>query len=406
MQDLGKKQDKIAEAKENLVSYMKELRRRVYEEKKDDIHRFSKQVVFTDTRKGLSNGKYVDRLVVFMRGTGCSQIKKNGGCTCCGFYSISNLGNKIEDSFYVKQIHDLISDKKNKISDFNIVCLYNDGSLLNEEELSFNVLAYMINTLNNIDTVEKIVIESKVDDITEEKLKKIREITNKEFEITVGFESANQKIRELCVNRPFTNVSFEKKVELAKTYNISIVPLLMAKPVFLSEVEAVEDFVSSLIYLEKLNLKRIDLELPTVVKDTLTYDLWAKSLYKPIKFWSIIEIMQRRAKLGLKVPLYISPMIYSVAAVEKASNCKKCSESIYQMFEQFNKSGDISIFNNTDCVCKEDWKQMMNLKNNINNIEYTVIDTIKKLVTTQAIVIPENKTDKTAEICQQCSQSV
>lgn len=69
----------------------------------------------------------------------------------------------------------------------------------------------MIQTLNSIDSIEKIVIEAKVNDITEEKLKKIREVTDKAFEITVGFESANQKVRELCVNRPFTNESFEKR---------------------------------------------------------------------------------------------------------------------------------------------------------------------------------------------------
>ncbi|HDR8244002.1 radical SAM protein [Bacillus thuringiensis] len=373
-----KKQNKVVVAKKSIVSYMRELRSRVSEEKKD-VDRFSEQVVSTDRRRGVLNGKYVDRLVVFLKGTGCSIIKKNGGCTCCGFYSISNLGDKIEDSFYIKEIHDIINDQDNKISDFNIVCLYNDGSLLVEEELSFKVLIYMIQTLNSIDSIEKIVIEAKVNDITEEKLKKIREVTDKAFEITVGFESANQKVRELCVNRPFTNESFEKKVELAKAYNISIVPLLMVKPAFLSEIEAVEDFVSSLVYLEKFNLERIDMELPTVVRDTLNYDLWAKEMYKPITFWSVIEILQRRAKLDLKVPLYISPMVYSVEAVDKAGNCDKCNESIYKMFEQYNESGEVSIFDKVDCGCKENWKQMMNETSSINNLEDRVIDVLNEL---------------------------
>lgn len=366
-------------AKRSLITYMKELRERVYQEKKDDLQRFSNQVVSMDTRKGLSNGKLVDRLVVFMRGTGCSQIKRNGGCTCCGFYSISNLGNKIADSFYVEQIHGLIHDEKNNIAKFGIVCLYNDGSLLNDEELSFDVLLYMIEALNKIDTVEKIVIESKIDDITEEKLKEIRKVTNKSFEITVGFESANQKVRELCVNRPFTNSSFENKVKLSKKYQISIVPLLMAKPVFLSEREAVDDFVESLIYLEQFNLERIDLELPTVVKDTLTYDLWAQGKYEPIKFWSVIEILRQRDKLELKVPFYISPMIYSVEALAAASNCEKCSKSTYSLFSIFNQDGDLAIFDDLNCGCKQNWQTLMDEPNQIDQLETVVLQSLHDL---------------------------
>ena len=64
-----KKQNKVVVAKKSIVSYMRELRSRVSEEKKD-VDRFSEQVVSTDRRRGVLNGKYVDRLVVFLKGTG------------------------------------------------------------------------------------------------------------------------------------------------------------------------------------------------------------------------------------------------------------------------------------------------------------------------------------------------
>lgn len=379
MNNLVLKENLYLQAKVALEDYMKELRKKVHQQRKNNVQKISDQVISLDKRSGFLYGKYVNRLVVFMRGTGCSQIKKNGGCTCCGFYSISNLGVKIDDDFYIEEIQRIIEDKENKITDFEIICLYNDGSLLNEEEFSFNILLYMINALNSIESIKKIVIEAKVNDITEEKLQKIRKTTDKEFEITIGYESSNEKVRQLCVNRPFTNKDFEEKIKIAKYYNISIVPLLMVKPAFLSELESIEDFVASLSYLEGFDLERIDMELPTVMKDTLNFDLWANRLYKPITFWSVIEILRQRESKGFKTPIYVSPMVYSVAAIDKAGNCEKCSDSVYRLFETYNKIGDISVFDNLDCECKQKWIESLQYTNDIDNLENTVILTLNKL---------------------------
>lgn len=373
------RQNKTIIAQELLKKYMMELRKQALDAKRNTAGEHHQKIIDFDIRKGLFNGEYVNRLVIFMKGTGCSQIKRNGGCTCCGFYSISNFGEKIEDSYYIKLIDKFIDNEDLNISKFPIICLYNDGSLLNDEEINFSVLLYMISKLNNIDTVKKIVIEAKVNDINERQLKEIRKLTKKEFDITVGYESANQKVRTLCVNRPFSNKNFEDKVRLAKSYDINIVPLLMAKPAFLSEYEAVEDFVSSLVYLENLELKRIDIELPTVVQNSLNYDLWINGMYKPIKNWSIIEILKRKEELNLKTPVYVSPMVYSMKAYDHAWNCDKCSEKIYNLFEQYNMGAGASIFDDVDCDCKREWEQMMKSTSNIDCLEDTVIESLNKL---------------------------
>ena len=376
---MDNKQNKTIIAQELLKEYMIELRKQVLDAKSDSDIEHPKKIIDFDIRRSFLNGEYVNRLVIFMKGTGCSQVKRNGGCTCCGFYSISNFGEKIEDSYYIKLIDKLIDGGKLDISKFPIICLYNDGSLLNDEEIDFRVLSYMIGKLNKINTVKKIVIEAKVNDISERQLNEIRKLTSKEFDITVGYESANQKVRALCVNRPFSNENFEDKVRLSKAYDINIVPLLMAKSAFLSEYEAVEDFVSSLVYLENLALKRIDIELPTVVQNSLNYDLWINGMYKPIKFWSIIEILKQKENLKLKTPVYISPMVYSMKAYDHAWNCDKCSATIYNLFEEYNMGAGSSIFDGIDCDCKREWEQMMKSTSNIDCLEDTVIESLKKL---------------------------
>lgn len=371
--------DTNEKARKMLETHMKKLRERVFNNQKENKDRFENKVVSIDKRTGMINGRQVERIVFFLKGTGCSQIKRNGGCTCCGFYSISNLGEKISDKYYMEKIDEIIEEKSINISNYEIVCLYNDGSLLNEEEFSLDVLMYIVKKLNKLQNIKRIVIEAKVNDITEEKLSVLRSLTNKEFEITVGYESADESVRQLCVNRPFSNKAFEYKIKMSKAYDIDIVPLLMVKPAFLSEREAVEDFLKSLKYLEKFQLARIDMELPTVMKDTLNYELWKINKYKPISFWSVIEILKEREKQELVTPLYISPMVYSVAAVDKAHTCEKCSKIIYELFQKYNKDGNITIFEDLKCDCKKEWEKEFYKPQKTGELALTVIKTLKEL---------------------------
>lgn len=335
-----------------------QLRETAKSENKKDDSALSK-VIFTEIRKGFCNHEYVDRLVLFLRGTGCSLATETGGCTFCGFYNATNFGYKIPDNDYIEQLNEVIENTDLQFDEHKIICLYNDGSLLKESEIGFNALLTMLCILNKKETVHKIVIESKVEDITEEKLKKIRKTTTKDFEIAVGFESANPLIRDYCINKSFDNEVFEKKCAIAKKYQINIIPLLMLKPSFLSEKEALNDFMNSLIYLDAFNLRRIDIELPTVEKYTLTHELWKRNMYRPAQLWTVIEILKNKHQLNLKTPIYISPPNYSVSAEDQAHNCHHCDAIIFKAFEEYNRFADVSIFEPITCACKHEWVKLI-----------------------------------------------
>ncbi|MCK4257938.1 MAG: archaeosine biosynthesis radical SAM protein RaSEA [Halanaerobiales bacterium] len=350
------------EVREELRIYLKNLRDLAKLETVNEANSFHK-VIFTEPRKGYFNNEYVDRLVLFLRGTGCSLAKETGGCTFCGFYNATNFGEKVPDEDYFAQINDVLNDENINFSQYPIICLYNDGSMLREEEISFNTFIKIMEILSEKSNVKKIVIESRVEDITEEKIAKMRAVTDKEIEIAVGYESANPLVRDLCINKGFENSIFEKNCKIAKNYGISIVPLVFLKPPFLTEQEAIDDYLNSLQYLEQFNLKRVDMELPTIENHTLVHELWKNNLYRPAYLWSVIKILQTRDMLGLKTPIYISPMVYSVSAEVKASNCLTCDNLIYKAFETYNQFGDVSIFDSIECSCKDEWASLLDEKN-------------------------------------------
>lgn len=339
-----------------IQSYLKDLRNKSEAEREE----FSvDRPVCTEVRHARYNGDLVQKLIIFLRGTGCSSIELNGGCTFCGFYSATNHGIKLNRSNFLNQLQFAFDLHKKELDRFPIISLYNDGSMLSEQEISLDVTLEMIQTLSSFQNLKLITTESKLQDITEEKILRIKNTTNKELELSFGFESSDPVVRRLCINKNFTNNKVIEVSELLRAHNINCTALLMLKPPFLSEQESIDDAVKSLQFLEETEINRIDIELPTVEAFTLSHELWKQELYKPIKLWSVIEILKHRHALNLKKIIYVSPANYTVKAIATSSNCPLCNDKFSNLFMEYNQTNDISVFDNLTCECKHDWNQRL-----------------------------------------------
>lgn len=354
------------ELREKIQQIMMDLRKNVKPNKYTDHD--IQNCVMTEVRQGYIDGKIVERLIIFLRGTGCYLTRKQGGCTFCGFYNATNYNNQIPDIFFITQVENVLNELGENIKKYPIICLYNDGSLLSEDEISVSVISQIFEILEQIPTVKKVVIESRVDDVVESRIQQIRNVYHKEMEIAVGFESCNQEVRELCMNKYFSNERFEYAVKMCKSYQIDIIPLMILKPVFLTEREAIQDYVQSLQYLEQFHLSRIDMEIMTIEKNTLTYLLWKQGYYHLPKLWSVIEILRQKEKFNLHTRVYISPMHYSVEAECSSSNCEKCNVKVIEQFSQYNVYGNTKVFDDISCDCKEKWNLRINEKAGISNL--------------------------------------
>ena len=339
-----------------IQSYLKDLRNKSEAEREE----FSvDRPVCTEVRHARYNGDLVQKLIIFLRGTGCSSIELNGGCTFCGFYSATNHGIKLNRSNFLNQLQFAFDLHKKELDRFPIISLYNDGSMLSEQEISLDVTLEMIRTLSSFQNLKLITTESKLQDITEEKILRIKNTTNKELELSFGFESSDPVVRRLCINKNFTNNKVIEVSELLRAHNINCTALLMLKPPFLSEQESIDDAVKSLQFLEETEINRIDIELPTVEAFTLSHELWKQELYKPIKLWSVVEILKHRHALNLKKIIYVSPANYTVKAIATSSNCPLCNDKFSNLFMEYNQTNDISVFDNLTCECKHDWNQRL-----------------------------------------------
>jgi radical SAM enzyme (TIGR01210 family) len=338
-------------------NYMRRLREQARQEnehqgKESSFH----NVVFTDRRIGHLNGHCVDRLVLFLRGTGCSWVSQVGGCTFCGFWDATNFGHKVSDSQYLQQVDNALENVAAEIERFPIVCLYNDGSLLVETEMGFEVLCAILKRLAGYQHVRRLVIEAKIVDIKEAQLPKLMSAVGpKELEIAVGFESANPTVRDLCVNKNFSDDVFAARAALLRDHGIRLVPLVMIKPPFLTEGQAIHDAVETLERLDQFSFPRIDLEMATVERHTLVAELWRQGLYSPPRLWSVIEIIKRSRALGVRTPTFISPPNYSVPSLDFTSNCPACTPLAVEAIQHYNQAFDVSSFEPLNCACRDEW---------------------------------------------------
>jgi len=352
---------KQSDLRKQIQQYMVLQRKRAADiHQMDRAHQKLEHVIFAEPRNSYLNGEYVDRLVLFLRGTGCTWANDTGGCTFCGFWNATNFGVKISNQDYLNQIKQALQDEHIDAQNYQIISLYNDGSLFEEREIEFEVVLQICRMIVEELSIHRIVIETKIIDLDESKIIALTKVLDGiELEIAVGFESANHLVRDLCINKNFSKPIFEKNVEMLQRHGVRLVPLIMVKPPFLTEKMAIEDLIASLIYLESFNLPRIDLELATIEQHTLMHDLWRHKLYTPPRLWTIREILKQRETLELNTEIYLSPPNYSVEALAYSENCPACNPVMTKAMHSFNRTQTANAFDFITCECETPWQQLI-----------------------------------------------
>nr|VFJ50180.1 MAG: radical SAM enzyme, TIGR01210 family [Candidatus Kentron sp. FW] len=136
----------------------------------------------------------------------------------------------------------------------------------------------------------------------------------------MNFESSDEFIREVCINKGFTNEEFEQAISVISSLDescwnhVSVVAYLLVKPTFLTQRESIEDIIFSLKYLKFLEDKyrvRIapKLEPAAIVNGTLLsllhQDKDSSFHYEPLNYWAVLEILARIARdskiLGMNI---------------------------------------------------------------------------------------------------------
>ncbi|MDP8240664.1 MAG: hypothetical protein P9X24_16370 [Candidatus Hatepunaea meridiana] len=262
----------------------------------------------------LKNNENSYRLCIGFRNIGCKYRDHEPmglGCLNCGYYA-STAFKDVNTETIIKQFKDGLKSGYKAGTVFNSIEFLNDGSFLNDDEFSKATKDALMRTVSEIPRIKRILVESKVEYVDREGVAYLLNLLRSDqiLEIGIGFESADNFIRNTIINKGFSKKDFENSINtlasLSAEYKnrLGIVVYLLVKPAFLSQKESIDDIILSLNYLasieKKYQIKIIPkLEPAAIVNGTILSMLYkderSKFHYKPLSYWAILEILARTA---------------------------------------------------------------------------------------------------------------
>lgn len=270
---------------------------------------------------------------------GCAWRK----CTMCSYWLESK---NVSPERLKEQIDQLFARVDTKI-----LKIFTSGSFFDENEVPGYIRRYVVEKALE-KGIKKIIVESRPEFVSEEKLKDFEGV---ELEVGIGLETADDFVREHCINKGFSFSDFVTAAEKIRSFGFRIKCYLLLKPPFLSDKEAIFDVVKSAEKVSKL-VDVISINLTNVQKGTIVEKLWERNLYRPPWLWSAVEAIKR---IESEAEIICDPV--AGGKVRGPHNCGKCDREVVSALRLFSLTQDKSVLE-LDCDCKIVWKKYLEIE--------------------------------------------
>ncbi len=378
------------------------IKNKINELRKQVPHKyFNKDVpAEVEVNKFYLDGKIVDRAMIVLRANGCEHYKKTGGCSMCSHFNGTLIGDKVTDTNYINQWDSVLNSScfgetySFNLNDYPIVCIYNLGSLLNPNEISFEALKYIFSTLNRYKKIKKVIIESRGEYVTKEALSLIKECYSGIVEVGIGVESTNSIIRELCHNKGCKDIGVIKDaVNILHEFGYKALAYVNFKPCYLTEKESVEDAIQTSIDCFEMGFDAVSIEPTSLQEYSLINHLHQIGYYRVPWLWSLREIIhgiydrKNVKKLDIRIGGYFDEQVLSgsqgegfagrneIFPHETSSNCSACTSEFVEHIKRFNMTYDVKELDDIEeCPhCYNIWKDCFKVEDS-REITKRVID--------------------------------
>ena len=321
-------------------------KRRKRDETKPSASWISESLIGTEIGKSLA---------IVLNTIGCSHARSDsGGCTMCSY--LLDGSNSAITPFQLQQQFDYAYNALEGLEKPLSIKIYTSGSFLDIEEVPVESRDYILRRIAEDNRITEVVLESRPEYITKEAVRSVRSILgDKRIEFGVGLESINDEVRQICINKGFSNEDFINSLELARTENIGIRAYVLLKPPFLTERDAILDTKETIRSAAKNGVTTISINPVNVQKNTLVEYLWKRDLYRPPWLWSLVDILiESRENIPRSVNIVCDPV--AGGKPRGIHNCGSCDKIIIQAIRDFSLSQDSSRLSKITCSCRDSWQ--------------------------------------------------
>ncbi len=285
--------------------------------------------------------RIVKCLTVILRSRGCYWNR----CLMCGYK---------KDTSKDVTLNDLIEQLKfalRKMNGAEVVKIFTSGSFLDSNEIPREFRSFVYNSLAG--KVKKLIIESRPEFVNKETVEELSSL-DFETEVGIGLETADDFIREHCINKGFKFEDFKRAARLLKSYGVRVKAYLLLKPPFLSEGEAIRDVIRSIKAVKDL-VDVVSVNPVNVQSNTYVERLWLKRLYRPPWLWSAVEVLK-----DTDVETICDPVAYGKS--RGPHNCGRCDREVAKAIRDFSLTQNPSVFDGLSCSCIKLWEKIVELE--------------------------------------------
>jgi archaeosine synthase beta-subunit len=289
-------------------------------------------------------------ITVIFRSTACSWARsKSGGCTMCGYFNDRASNELTTENFWnqylfsIEKYKDLLENPSSEI----VFKMFTSGSFCDPNEIEMDLQLKILKHLSQYSTIKEIVIESRPEYITKDRLQKYKEIiTNQYFEIGVGLESSDDFIRNEIINKGFLWDDFLKVIALLHSFNFGIKAYLLFKPPFIGENTAALDLERTLIRCIQNEVDTISINPTNIQMNTICDELFRIRAYRPPWLFTLFLVLK---KALTQKDLESTRIICDPSAAGKdrgIHNCNQRDESnrlCLDLLQKFVHSQDLSV---------------------------------------------------------------
>ena len=310
-----------------------------------------KRLDYYEIRKVYSyrQGKTVNRLIVSLPGSGCKYYKNGGGCSMCGFHLETNkysLGILYPAIVFKKLFDNAL--KAGLSLGASEVYVFNGGSFLNDKEIPASFQLYLFTRLSKIESVKALLIESRCEYISEDKLKRIKPlIINYDLVIAIGLESQNDYIRNKIIRKGLSKNVFEKTVKRINSFGFVSAAYVFLKPIGITEKEALLETIKSINYSISAGCRDVILSSAFVQKGTIMEREYLSKRFRPPYLWTIVEIIKK--SIYYSWPLSVGEFNDKPSPLAIPKNCDQCSCDIYRIIDKYRETAILDKISRCSC---------------------------------------------------------
>lgn len=289
----------------------------------------------------LLDGRCVDSLTVILRTVGCRWNR----CRMCGYASEGAPATADDLLAQFSQALQRLSHED------KIIKIYTSGSFLDSREMPNAARDHILDAIEK-KGIERLVIESRPEHITPERINEC--VSKVETEFAIGLETSSDLIRENIIHKGFSFEEFISSSEIVHELGGRVKAYLLLKPPLLTEGEALKDAVFS-AKTARQYADTLSLNLCNIQRGTHVERLWERGEYRPPWLWSALEVLK-----SVEGPIICDPV--GAGTKRGPHNCGRCDQSIADAIRKHAITQDRSAFDVLDCKCKSTWRKVMALE--------------------------------------------